>query len=159
MGSNVNPAENIPRAIELISDKLDVIRISKYYRSPPVGARGGDFINAGILVQSDLEPRNLKYDILRSIEQEIGRVRNNDKHAPRRIDIDIVFIEGLICDDEHLNIPDPDFLKYPHVALPIGELSDDFVHPINNERIKKLSEKFIPEIGKTIEIVSNLDNL
>ncbi len=159
MGSNINPADNIPKAIELISAKLEVIRISNYYKSHPVGAKGGDFINVGILIKSDMKPKNLKYDILRPIEKELGRVRNSDKNAPRCIDLDIVFIEGMICDDEELKLPDPDFLKYPHVALPIGELSDDFIHPLNNERVKKLSEKFMPEIGNTIQIVPNLDNL
>lgn len=159
MGSNVNPAENIAKAIELISNKLDIVRISKYYKSQPVDARGGDFINVGILIHSDFNPQHLKYDILRLIEKELGRVRDDDKNAPRSIDLDIVFFGGLICDDEYLKVPDPDFMRYSHVALPIGELSDDFVHPVNNERIKKLAEEFKDEIGKSIHIIPNLDNL
>jgi 2-amino-4-hydroxy-6-hydroxymethyldihydropteridine diphosphokinase len=158
MGSNINPAKNIPEAIELISDKLEIIRISKYYISKPVAARGDDFINVGLLVNSDIKPRNLKYDVLRPIEKQLGRHRNGDTMAPRCIDLDIIFCDCEIWAEEDLSIPDPDFLKYPHVALPIGELSDDFVHPILNEKIKKLSEKFIPEIGKSIHIVSSPDN-
>ena len=75
------------------------------------------------------------------------------------IDLDIIFCNGEVCNEADLELPDPDFLEYPHVALPIGELSDDFIHPINNERIKKLSEKFISEIGKSIHLIPNPDNL
>jgi len=155
LGSNIEAARNLDHAVRLLADEaeLEVVRVSRVYRSKPINAQGAinpdqdDFLNAAVLIETDLAILDLKQRILRRIEQRLERVRTQDKFAPRTIDLDIVLygndVLGLLIeeiDDEgDMLHPDMDALQHAHVALPLGDLDPDFVHPLTGETLGQIA--------------------
>ncbi|MDX9973070.1 MAG: 2-amino-4-hydroxy-6-hydroxymethyldihydropteridine diphosphokinase [FCB group bacterium] len=120
IGSNIEPERNIPRALELLAEKVDLRAVSPFYRSAAVGPPGQpDFLNGVCRIATTLGARALKNDVLRAVEAALGRVRGADKYAPRTIDLDILLYGAEVYDEEDLRIPDPDIRTRPFVAVPL----------------------------------------
>lgn len=126
-GSNINPHENLPKAIALINKNVEIVEVSSIYKTQAIGTEGPDFLNAVVLIKTHLLCDDLKSTVIRNIEDELGRVRTSDKNAPRTIDIDI-----LIEDDE---LYDEDVWAQAHLAIPLAELYPGYTHPVTNERL------------------------
>lgn len=147
LGSNIDPLENVNTTLKLFKTekKLKIEKISQFYETTPTHEYGDNFINVAVKLETNLDFEKLKI-LFRGMEKELGRIRTDDKNEARTIDIDIVFFGDLVTD----LIPDPDFMKYAHIAIPIIELDPTFVHPVSKKQISVYKEKFMQEIGKTI---------
>lgn len=76
-------------------------------------------------LESDLIPLRL-LKRLNAIETEMGRERK-EKWGPRTIDIDILSIEGIVCNkDDRLNLPHPQLAKRRFVLQPWYEITPDY---------------------------------
>jgi 2-amino-4-hydroxy-6-hydroxymethyldihydropteridine diphosphokinase len=140
LGSNIEPEQNLARALELLARRVDLLSISTFYRTAPLGRSDQPaFLNGACCVATSLAPRTLKFDVLRGIERALGRVRTADKFAPRTADLDILLYGDTICADDDLRIPDPEIRERPFVAVPLLELAPDAVLPDTGERLADLS--------------------
>ncbi|MCI2414178.1 MAG: 2-amino-4-hydroxy-6-hydroxymethyldihydropteridine diphosphokinase [Candidatus Aramenus sp.] len=102
-----------------------------------------DFYNCVAETSVSLDPYNIKFNILRDVEEELGRVRDpNNKFAPRTIDLDLIVYGNLVINSKDLVIPDPEIEKRPFLALPLYELNEDLVIPGINRSIKEIVRKF-----------------
>jgi 2-amino-4-hydroxy-6-hydroxymethyldihydropteridine diphosphokinase len=133
LGSNINPSENIIRALKLLNQQIGVQRVSSTWESLAVGSEGPNFLNTVAWVETSLEMTDLKQRILRKIEADLGRVRTADKNAPRTIDIDI-----LIFDEQ---LVEPAGWEQAFLAVPIAELLPDFKHPQTGEPIQNAARR------------------
>ena len=77
---------------------------------------------------------------LLNIENEMKRVREL-RWGPRIIDIDIVFYDNLILEDEELILPHPRMEERYFVLKPLSELCPNKVHPLLNKRVFRLLEE------------------
>ncbi len=93
IGSNIEPEINLPKTIDLLARHGEVQAVSNAWQSHPIGASGPDFMNACVLLSTQLDPQELKSKIISFIETSLGRVRSVDKNAPRTIDIDIIMVD------------------------------------------------------------------
>lgn len=108
LGSNIEPEKNVRLAKDHISSELKVLKSSEFIKTEPVGKKNQPrFLNGALLVESRRNLENLK-DLLRKIEDKIGRKRNNDKFGPRVIDLDVVVWNGNIIDND---VFERDFLQ------------------------------------------------
>ncbi|MEW6403994.1 MAG: 2-amino-4-hydroxy-6-hydroxymethyldihydropteridine diphosphokinase [Chloroflexota bacterium] len=133
IGSNIQPEIHLPKVIQLLGNYGTVKRVSSVWQSHAVGSDGPDFLNLCVLFTTILQPYDLKEQIIRPIEAELGRVRYVDKNAPRTIDLDIV-----LFDEKPLNV---DFWDYAFVVVPLAELLPDFPHPVRGEKLSRVSEQ------------------
>ncbi len=130
VGSNIDPEENVRTAIRLLSLRTRVTGISTVYLTRPEGRpEQPQFYNLIVEIETDLTPEEVKKDLLRRIEAELGRKRTKDKYAPRTIDLDLVLYDDVIRETQELSLPDPDILERPFLAIPLGELCPDLVLP------------------------------
>jgi len=130
VGSNIEPEKNIPAALRLLKKEVSIKSVSTFYRTQPVGANGSpEFYNGAVLVDTGISPMDLKFQVLRRIEQTLGRTRGADPNAPRTIDLDIVLYGDLVMREPVLEIPDPDILTRPFVAIPIYEIAPELILP------------------------------
>lgn len=154
LGSNIAPEQNLPRAVQLIAERVDLRGVSRVYESAPVNAAGGiaadqgQFLNAAVLVETTIPPAELKHEVLRGIEAELGRVRTVDKFAPRPIDLDLALYADLVLDDPKL--PDPDILTRAYVALPLADLAPDFRHPVTGQTLAEIAARCADNPNLTI---------
>ncbi|MBN1429077.1 MAG: 2-amino-4-hydroxy-6-hydroxymethyldihydropteridine diphosphokinase [Anaerolineae bacterium] len=156
LGSNIEPELNLREAVRLLAEKLPIKRVSRVYESTPIDARGKanpeqpNFLNAAVLIESDLTVLELKQSILLKIEHRLGRKRTADKYAPRPIDLDIVLYGdhalGLVIEyadgQTEMIIPDRDTLTHAFIALPLADLDPDFIHPLTGETLGQIAARF-----------------
>ena len=144
LGSNIEPERHLPKAVAALRT-LGAKAVSSVYQNP---ARGGrpqpDFLNAAVLLETQLEPAALRA-ALRGLEAELGRVRTDDKYAARNIDLDLLLLgdRSLVLDD--LILPDPELLTMPHVAIPAAEVAPTAVHPLSGETLQAIADRLRPE--------------
>ena len=140
MGSNIDGERNLREAVRRLSSRCRLLAVSPVYETAPadrageVGranqvGRADNFLNAAALIETDLTAAELKTTVLQDIEQELGRVRTEDKYAPRTIDLDISLFNDQVFDVGQRHIPDPEIAKYPHIAVPLADLAPDQRHP------------------------------
>lgn len=142
VGSNINPEQNIPAALIALMKKTWVGNSSTFYRTEPVGRAGQrHFVNGLWQIETDLSPVRIRDHVLRPIEAALGRMRTQDKYAPRVIDLDLVLYDDLVIDDGTLRLPHPDIVR-PFVCVPILELLDadtTVAHELKSRMIRLLS--------------------
>jgi 2-amino-4-hydroxy-6-hydroxymethyldihydropteridine diphosphokinase len=92
-----------------------------------VNAVGGDYINAVVEIDTELNPYGLLY-VCQSIEHQFGRERPY-ANAPRTLDLDILFYEGIEQTHSELTIPHPRIAERSFVILPLLEICPDFFLP------------------------------
>lgn len=130
LGSNIEPADNLKAALELLAGKTRLLAVSSVWETRPVGLTDQpNFLNAAAIVETDKTAGQLKEEVLATIEQSLGRVRQADKNAPRPIDIDIMLFNRQIFNLGPRHIPDPEVVERPFVAIPLAEIAPDYVHP------------------------------
>lgn len=126
LGTNLgNRKRNIREAIERIGELIgDVERQSALYETKPWGfSSPNDFINACVLVNTVLAPRQL-LEATQRIEQEMGRVGKsvNGEYHDRIIDIDILLYDDLNIHESDLVIPHPLMEEREFVMVPLNEI-------------------------------------
>ncbi len=136
LGSNIgNSIEYINAAIDEITKNIGkVIKVSKFYKTKPYGYTDqADFINAAVLVDTMLDPYKL-LEKIHIIEKKLGRERKI-RWGPRTIDIDIIFYEDIILDEDNLHIPHIDFENRDFVIRPLMDIDDKLVNPRNGKKL------------------------
>ena len=143
IGSNLGTSgENCVEAIEKIStnDHIKIISKSSFYKTAPIGDIEQDwFINSVIRVDTKLNPKELLLTLL-NIEFEMGRIRK-EKWGPRLIDLDLLFYDKLILNQEGITLPHPEMQKRNFVLVPLNEISENLTHPILKKTVKTLLQE------------------
>ena len=99
VGSNIDPQSNIREALIRLAERVEIRALSTFYQSRPVGPPGQPpFVNGVVAADTDLPPLAVKRDVLRRIEEGLGRVRTTDKYAPRVIDLDLLIYDDMVAD-------------------------------------------------------------
>jgi 2-amino-4-hydroxy-6-hydroxymethyldihydropteridine diphosphokinase len=143
VGSNIDPEINIPKALDLLNKRCPIFAVSTFYRSKAIEREDQpDFLNGACRCTGAWPPRELKYGVLRPIEAELGRVRTEDAHAAREIDLDIGLMGDCIVEDSDLSVPDPDIEKRAFLAVPFAELAPDAILPTTGRKLSDLAAVF-----------------
>ena len=141
LGSNINPEYNIREAVRRLASRCRLLAVSPVYETAPVGKTDQpNFLNAAALIETDLTAAELKTQVLQVIEQELGRVRTEDKNAPRTIDLDIAVFGDQVLDVGPRHIPDPEISKYPHIAVPLADLAPQQLHPETSRTLLEIAQ-------------------
>jgi len=141
LGSNIEPAENLSAAVDLLREQTTVLAVSRAWRTAAVGMSGPDFLNAAVLVLTVRSIQSLKDRVLRKIEARLGRVRSEDKYAPRTIDIDV-----LLYDEQ---VVDPELWALAHLAQPVAELLPDLTVPGSSKTLDQVARSLVQQSGIT----------
>lgn len=147
IGSNIDPEKNICRAVQALSQSVEILACSKVWQNPAVGSDGPDYLNAAIKIRSPLSRKELKYDVLLPLEMELERVRTKNKNADRTIDLDI-----LIFDEENI---DEEIWTAAHVSIPCAEIMPQLTHPQTRETLKEAASRLQP--GENFFVREDLD--
>ena len=137
LGSNQRPLENLSRALDELRARFGGLRVSPLYRTPAVGFDGPDFLNAAVVLESDLEPVELDA-WLHALEDAHGRRRDVPRFSDRPLDVDIVFYDQRVLRGPgNLEIPRPE-LRHAFVLKPLADLAPDFTVPRDGRTLAQL---------------------
>jgi dihydroneopterin aldolase / 2-amino-4-hydroxy-6-hydroxymethyldihydropteridine diphosphokinase len=107
---------------------IEIVDVSPLARTAPVGGPDQpDFLNAVVLVQTSLSPR----DLLRAaqeVEQVHGRERL-EHWGPRTLDIDIIVYGSVLAVSDDLELPHPRAHERAFVLQPWAQLDPDAFLP------------------------------
>ena len=146
LGSNIGDKKlNLINALSELSEYVNIKKISSLYESDPLLFENQDnFYNIVI----EIEYEETAYDLLniiKNIEIKLGR-QTTFRYGPRIIDIDILFFNNQIIQEENLTIPHYDWHNRKFVVEPLSELINQQM--LIDERI--ISNQNIKNIGNII---------
>ena len=127
IGANIgDPKANLDLAIGLLREATEVIAVSSYLQTKPVGGpEQPDYLNAVAILESDLPAKDL-LALLNGIETAMGRTR--EIHwGPRVIDLDLIQYGGLLVNDEKLILPHPRAHERRFVLAPWFEIEPEAI--------------------------------
>ncbi len=138
LGSNLgNRQDNLNMALDFLSQRLRVGKISSVYDTEPVGnINQPRFLNLVCQVDTRLAPTELLI-LAKGIESKLGRT-SKQSNAPRPIDIDILFYGEAVVKTPELVIPHPRLTKRAFVLIPLAEIAPDLVHPVSGKIVREL---------------------
>ena len=138
LGGNVGDVRaTLVRAVDLLCDDgaVRLVARSSDYRTPPWGDEDQPaFVNACILVTTDLAPRAL-LERAHAVERALGRNRALERRwGPRTIDIDILTYDALVVNEPDLILPHPRMFERAFVLVPLAEIAAE--HLIAGVRVR-----------------------
>jgi 2-amino-4-hydroxy-6-hydroxymethyldihydropteridine diphosphokinase len=143
IGSNLGDRlANLQAAAEKMNrlPQTHVVRVSPVYESEPLGeAAKHAFLNAAIELHTALSPESLLIH-LKDIEHELGRPQNYLRWSPRIIDLDILFYDDRVMNEQGslypLTIPHPEIANRKFVLLPLLDITCE----VNPELARRVTE-------------------
>lgn len=151
MGGNIGePEKALPEAVLRICalDSVSFRTVSSLYRTEPIDSSGPDYLNAILVIETEMGARALLTELLR-IENELGRVRPAGVHnAPRTVDLDLLLYGEEVSDDPFVILPHPRMTERAFVLVPLNEAAPqckitaktkaaDYLADVKDQRIQK----------------------
>jgi 2-amino-4-hydroxy-6-hydroxymethyldihydropteridine diphosphokinase len=139
LGSNLgNRQENLDAALKLLSQRMQIIKLSSIYDTEPLGNTSQPrFLNLVCEVKTRLTPEGL-LALAKGIEFKMGRRSRTGE--PRTIDVDILLYGDKVLKTEDLEIPHPRMGERRFVLVPLAEIAPDVVHPVTGKKIKEMNQ-------------------
>jgi len=139
LGSNIKPEANLKEAARQLSTtgqpgNTRLTAASSVWKSPPLGSEGPQFLNAAIELHTQLNADELR-SYLRSLEAAQGRVRTEDRNAPRTLDLDLLLYDGEEMDRE--------IWDAAHIAVPLSELLPAYKNPVSGESLADAAARLL----------------
>lgn len=143
LGSNMGDREGyLQMAIDSIGQEkgCQVKKISSFIRTAPYGGvEQEDFLNGCAQIRTLLTPQEL-LETLQGIEKQAGRERKVH-WGPRTLDLDIIFYDREVVEEENLQIPHIEMAKRDFVLIPLREIAPFLRHPITGKTVGEMAEE------------------
>jgi 2-amino-4-hydroxy-6-hydroxymethyldihydropteridine diphosphokinase len=129
LGSNLGDRHGYLRgAVDALSRLGTVIAVSPLYETAPVGGPDqGPYLNAVVVVETAMEPRQLLSE-LHGLERAAGRTRDL-RWGPRTLDLDLILYGSRSVDEHGLEVPHPRFRDRRFVLEPLLAAWPDAAEP------------------------------
>ena len=116
---------------------------SPVYETDPVGVKPEHrhlaYLNAvAIFEAADTAKQCL--DVLARVEADLGRVRSDDRYAPRTIDLDLLYHGANVVESRALVVPHPRWATRLFVVQPLADVRPDLVLPGSGRRVREVLE-------------------
>ncbi|TDS17172.1 2-amino-4-hydroxy-6-hydroxymethyldihydropteridine diphosphokinase [Sphingobacterium paludis] len=131
LGANLGePLAQLHSAAAAIKNRIGSInQESRIYASEAWGVLDQPpFLNQVLDVNTELSALSV-LDRIQEIEHDLGR-RRLEKWGARLIDIDILYYNDEIIQQERLSVPHPYIAQRKFTLIPLVEIAADFIHPI-----------------------------
>jgi 2-amino-4-hydroxy-6-hydroxymethyldihydropteridine diphosphokinase len=151
LGSNLGDREgHLEAAIRELAalPGTTLVAHSSLYESAPLGAEGGDYLNAVARLRTSLAAPDI-LGALQAIEARHGRARPY-AHAPRTLDLDLLLHGEARLASPALTLPHPRLHERAFVLLPLAEVApglripghgvvEDLLRTLGAQRVAKFT--------------------
>jgi 2-amino-4-hydroxy-6-hydroxymethyldihydropteridine diphosphokinase len=149
IGSNLgNRESNIRTALNLLKEKVTVLKISSTYETEPMYVEDQNwFLNSVVKIETDMPPPELLC-YLKDIERRMGREKRT-RYSPRIMDLDILFYGKEVIIQNDLEIPHPKIQERRFVLVPLVEIEPDHLHPI----LQRTASQLLSELNSDKSVI------
>lgn len=117
---------------------------SLWYRSQAIPVSDQpDYCNGVIRLSGKVMPQTL-LRALQAIEERFGRTRSVP-NAARTLDLDIIDLDGLICNEPDLILPHPRAHERAFVLCPLQDVAPGWYHPVLRRNVASLLASLPPQ--------------
>ena len=142
-GSNYEANSNLVKGLKALNQQVRILAVSPIYENPAIDkATSPRYLNGACLVETNLPPLELHEQVLRPIENALGRIRGEKGKAKCSLDLDLVLYDKEVLSAPNLQLPAPDILRYAYVAVPLGFLVPNWIHPVTKETMAQIGNRF-----------------
>ncbi len=138
LGSNLGDrAAHLRAALNALEPRVEVLAESKIYETPPWGfTEQPAFLNMAVKAETKLSPGAL-LKFLKKLEARLGR-EATFRYGPRVIDLDILFYDDRVVEEEGLVIPHPRMQERAFVLVPLADVGAEVVHPVLGQTVREM---------------------
>jgi 2-amino-4-hydroxy-6-hydroxymethyldihydropteridine diphosphokinase len=129
LGSNQGDSRQIlALAVSAVAVRTSMVACSSLYRGPAVGGPPQpEHLNAAVRLRTDLLPAAL-LSCLQTIEGRFGRQRT-ERWGPRTLDLDLLWADGIVIEEEQLELPHPRLRLRRFALVPLLEVAPNAADP------------------------------
>ncbi len=145
----------LQNAVNDLAESVTVLAVSPVYETAPVGGpeQQRDFLNAALLVSTELPPREL-VAFGKRVERRAGRVPS-ERWGPRALDVDLIVYDDVVSDDPEATVPHPRAHERAFVLRPWLDVDPSASLP-GHGAVADLLEKAVGEVRRCDEYVLRL---
>ena len=138
LGTNLGDRHrNLNAAITALGANIIIDKKSNIYETDPMYVTDQPaFLNMVISGITDFTPRQ-SLIFFKTIEEKLGR-KQTFKNGPRVIDLDILYYDFSLHDDDDLTIPHPRISERDFVLRPMADIAKDFIDPRTKKTITQM---------------------
>ncbi len=151
LGSNIDSERNIRVAIAKLREQYGELMLSPVYQTAAVGFAGDDFLNLVAAFDTDEDVHSV-VESLKTIEQQMGRDKDQPKFSARKIDLDLLTYDDLVLDEGAVEVPRGEILHYAFVLKPLSDIFGDQLHPELQKTYRELWLAMQAEAGRIEKI-------
>lgn len=144
LGSNLNHRlENLREATNRIGSLpgTRVLAKAPVYETEPVGVKQEyatlHYLNTVVIIETDMALADLS-NAIHQIEADMGRIRTEDRNAPRAIDIDVLYAGEIERADGILDLPHPRWAQRRFVVQPLADVRPHLRLPGEPRRVSEI---------------------
>ena len=140
LGSNLGEKKKqVNEAMDLIAEMIGPVTMrSSLYETEAWGFSSEElFLNKALQILTFLSPEEVMQKI-HKIEKIFGRERSGSGYSSRTMDIDILFYDDLVLDQDTLKIPHPRIQERKFALIPLDEIAHELLHPVFRKTIGEL---------------------
>jgi 2-amino-4-hydroxy-6-hydroxymethyldihydropteridine diphosphokinase len=123
--------------VDLVGGKA--LRVSLVYETEAVGCEpgAGKFLNAVLEIEYGGDPTELVEELIR-VEESLGRRRDHARNVSRKIDIDLLYADDIVINNERLQLPHPRMHARRFVLQPLADIRPDLILPNQTKTVREL---------------------
>lgn len=150
LGSNLGESEkileqSIKELKKLHEGSSAAFLVSSFYITDPVDCPSDSplFLNAVIQLETSLPPLHLLH-LLQDMEMKSGRSLPRSYHAPRTLDLDLLYYNSITMLAPPLELPHPRIRERSFVLKPLAEINPNIILP----GWKQTAQYYLLNLGK-----------
>jgi 2-amino-4-hydroxy-6-hydroxymethyldihydropteridine diphosphokinase len=160
LGSNVgNRLKHITSARNILDGMptIELLDSAHVYETDPVGVAEEHkeelYLNTVVIVLTKFAPEEM-FDIIHQIESDKGRIRTDERNAPRPLDIDIIYAGRLNFQCDNICIPHIRWASRKFVVQPLADVRSGLLIPGETRTVQEILDR-LPENPKVMPYKEN----
>jgi 2-amino-4-hydroxy-6-hydroxymethyldihydropteridine diphosphokinase len=139
LGDRLGHLQAAMRELARANARIRIVSAAPVYETDPVDCPEGsqNFLNTVVEVTAGLEPLEM-LETLHRVEARLGRPADHGHHAPRTVDLDLLYADDLALKHPKLTLPHPRLHLRRFVLQPLADIRPGLILPGQTQNVASL---------------------